>query len=83
MVVKEGERRYNSVTKWTKLLSERAMEVTDYTKIPEIIESTLEILGGADASTVASQWDGNTAIVVQNAVKGLSAVDSSKDLVEF
>ena len=83
LVVKEGERRYNSVTKWTKLLSERAMEVTDYTKIPEIIESTLEILGGADASTVASQWDGNTAIVVQNAVKGLSAVDSSKDLVEF
>lgn len=83
LIVKEGERRYNSVTKWKKLLSERAMEVTDYTKIPEIVESTLEILNGADVTTVASQWDGNTSLVVQNAVKGLSTVDSSKELVEF
>lgn len=83
LIVKDGERRYNSVTKWNKLLSERAMEVTDYTKIPEIVESTLEILNGADATTVSSQWDGDTSLVVQNAVKGLSTVDSSKELVEF
>ena len=83
LIVKDGERRYGSVTKWNQLLNERAMEVIDYTKIPEIVESTLEILNGADAVTVSSQWDGNTAIVVQNAVKGLSTVDSSKELVEF
>lgn len=83
LIVKDGERRYGSVTKWNKLLSERAMEVTDYTKIPEIVESTLEILNGADVATVSSQWDGDTSLVVQNAVKGLSAVDSSKELVEF
>lgn len=83
LIVKDGERRYGSVTEWNKLLSERAMEVTDYTKIPEIVESTLEILNGADIATVSSQWDGNTSLVVQNAVKGLSTVDSSKELVEF
>ena len=83
LIVKDGQRRYRSVDKWQKLLNERAMEVTDYTKIPEIIESTLEILNGADAATVASQWSGDTSIVVQNAVKGLSVVDSSKELVEF
>lgn len=83
LVVKDGERRHKSMTAWTKLLNERAMEVTDYKKIPEIVESTLEILNGADVTTVANQWDGSTAIVVQNAVKGLSVVDSSKALVEF
>lgn len=83
LIVKDGERRYNSVTKWSNLLGERAMEVTDYRKIPEIVEATMEILNGKDADTASKQWDGTTNMVVQNAVKGLSVVDSSKELVEF
>ena len=59
------------------------MEVTDYTKIPEIVEATMEILNGKDANTVSQQWDGTTNMVVQNAVSGLSTVDGSKELVEF
>ena len=83
LIVGHGESFYGSVTKWKKLLSERAMEVSDYTKIPEIVESTLEILNGTDVITTTSQWDNTTSLVVQNAVKGLSAIDSSKELVEF
>lgn len=83
LIVKDGERRYGSVKAWNKLLDERAMEVTDYTKIPEIVEATMEILNGKDVDTVSKQWDGTTNMVVQNAVKGLSVVDSSKELVEF
>ena len=83
LIVKNGERRHGAVTAWKKLLDERAMEVTDYTKIPEIVEATMEILNGKDADTVSKQWDGTTNIVVQNAVKGLSTVDGSKELVEF
>ena len=83
LIVKNGEARYGSVTSWKKLLDERAMEVTDYTKIPEIVEATMEILNGRDANTVSQQWDGSTNMVVQNAVRGLSTVDSSKELVEF
>lgn len=83
LVVKDGEYRYGSVAKWKRLLSERAMEVTDYRKIPEIIESTLEILNGKDVATVTAQWDGNTSMVVKNAVKDLTTIDDSKELVEF
>ena len=83
LIVKDGEARYGSVTSWKKLLDERAMEVIDYTKIPEIVEATMEILNGRDADTVSRQWDGSTNMVVQNAVRGLSTVDSSNELVEF
>ena len=83
LIVKNGERRYGSVTKWRQFLSERAMEVTDYTRIPEIVESTLEILHGADVRKVTSQWDGTTAMVVRTAVGGLTPIDNSGDFVEF
>lgn len=83
LIVKDGERIYGSVTSWKKLLNERAMEVTNYTKIPEIVEATMEILNGKDADTVSQQWNGTTNMVVQNAVRGLSTVDGSKEFVEF
>ena len=71
------------VDKWTKLLGQRAILVSDCTKIPEIIVSILEVASGKDAKEVVDSWDGTTNMVVQNAVKGLSVVDSSKELVEF
>lgn len=83
LIVKDGERRYGSVTSWNKLLNERAMEVTDYTKISEIVEATMEILNGRDVDTVSKQWDGTTNMVVKNAVRGLSVINNSNNLVEF
>jgi hypothetical protein len=76
-------RGYDSLNRWKKLLTERAMEVTDGSKIPEIMESTMEVLGGKDVDTVASQWNGDTALAVKTAIGGLSAVKQSNSLVEF
>lgn len=74
---------HDSLPQWKKLLGERAMEVTDHTKIPEIIESTMEVLSGKDARTVASQWDGTTSVVVGKAISGLSSYNANNNLVQF
>jgi hypothetical protein len=75
--------QHGSEVSWKKLLGERAMVVSDVSKIPEIIESTLEIIGGKDIASVVAQWDGSTGLVVQKAVAGLSNVKANQELVEF
>lgn len=68
---------------WRKLMGERVIKVSDYTKIPEIIVSILETMGGKDVNTVASSWDGSTAMVVLKALNGLKSVTAQDSLVEF
>lgn len=57
---------------WKSLLGERLIPVTDYTKIPEIIVSTLEVIGGRPKADVTASWDGSTALVVRDAIDGLT-----------
>lgn len=71
------------VDKWTKLLGQRAILVSDCTKIPEIIVSILEVASGKDAKEVVDSWDGTTSVAVSKAISGLTTVDDSKELVEF
>ena len=71
------------VDKWTKLLGQRAILVSDCTKIPEIIVSILEVASGKDAKEVVDSWDGTTSVAVSKAISGLTIVDDSKELVEF
>lgn len=71
------------ITKWTNLLGQRAVLVSDCTKIPEIIVSILEVAAGRDAEEVVGSWDGTTSIAVRKAISGLANVDDSKELVEF
>ena len=68
---------------WTKLLGERAIPVSDYTKIPEIIVSILERMAGKSVDEIAESWDGSTAVVVREALQGLTEKKDNKDLVEF
>lgn len=75
--------RYDSLRRWRNLLGERAMNMVDHTKIPEIIESTLAVMGGMDADAAASQWDGTTSIIVKEAIGGLRTVKETNSLVEF
>lgn len=75
--------RSNVLDKWTNLLGQRAILVSDCSKIPEIIVSILEIATGKDAKEVVSSWDGSTAVVVSKAVSGLINIDDSKELIEF
>ena len=69
--------------KWRELMGERAIEVSDYTKIPEVIVSILETMGGKDVDEVVASWDGTTSIVVKDALSGLKSVTAQSDLVKF
>ena len=67
---------------WTGLLGERAIPVSDYTKIPQIIVSILETMAGKSVDEVVNSWDGSTGVVVREAIQGLTKKEDS-DLVEF
>lgn len=64
------------VNGWTKLLGQRAIPVADYTKISEIVISTMQVVGGADKDTIAKSWGGDTSVVVRKAIDGLVAAPS-------
>jgi hypothetical protein len=58
--------------KWKELLGERAIPVTDHTKLAEVIVSTLEVIEGRDVADVVASWSGDTSLVVANAVNALT-----------
>ena len=78
-----GTYRDRDLDKWQKILGERAIPVADYQKIPEIIVSILERMAGKSEDEIVKSWDGSTALVVREAIKGLSVKDTSGELVEF
>lgn len=87
LMIEEGyamrQKHDEIVCNWTNLLGQRAVLVSDCTKIPEIIVSILEVAAGKDAEEVVSSWDGSTAVAVSKAINGLTSVDDSKELVTF
>lgn len=64
------------VREWTDLLGQRAILLTDVTKMAEVIISTIEVTNGRDADTVVSSWSGGTDMVVREAIKGLPSMRS-------
>jgi hypothetical protein len=72
------------VKAWTKLLGQRAIRLSDHTKMSEVIVSTLQVIGGADSKSVISSWDGSTAMVVAKAIGSLTHPDkASGGVVRF
>lgn len=57
---------------WGDLLGTHSIVVEDIDKIPEIIVSLIQSLGGDSIDEIADTWDGSTAIVVKNALSGLA-----------
>ncbi len=57
---------------WKDLLPQRVIVLDDYTKLAETIVSIIQVNEGVAKSTVASSWDGSTAVVVANAISGLA-----------
>ena len=73
LCLKQGHTfKESDVTKWQEILGERAIPVTDYTKIPEIILSILEVVSGKAVDDVIKSWNGSTGVVVANAILGLA-----------
>lgn len=68
---------------WTGLLGERAIPVSDYTKVPQIIVSILESMAGKSVDEIADSWDGSTAVAVREALSGLTNKNKDTSIVEF
>lgn len=58
---------------WRNLLGERALLMSDHTKMAEIIVSTIAINEGAQVDQITKSWSGSTAVAVARAVNGLVA----------
>lgn len=88
LMVEEGSYfRSNSdavVASWTKLLGQRAIRLSDHTKVSEVIVSTLQVIGGEDVNSVISSWDGSTSLVVAKAIESLKIPGvSGRGVVRF
>lgn len=72
---------------WQEILGQRAMPLSDHSKLAEVIVSTLQVMEGADASKVAGSWSGGTELVVRKSLNGLlpgtSAKATAKGLFRF
>jgi hypothetical protein len=62
-------------TSWTDLLGQRALMLSDYTNLAEVIVSAIAITEGANPAGVAASWPGSTAMVVKRATWGLQRSD--------
>lgn len=59
------------LNRWKDMLHERVIEVSDHTKLAEVIVSTIQVIEGADVDQVTKSWSGDTSLVVHNAIGGL------------
>src|SRR5215470_8418821 len=75
LMVMEGsymQSRPDSVTRaWTDLIGQRALPLTDHTRMAEVIISAAEVASGRDRDTVAKSWSGSTGLIVRNAINRL------------
>lgn len=89
LMVEEGSHmrttksRENVIDAWTALLGQRAMLLSDHTKMAEVIISTLEALSGRDVDSIVNSWDGSTGLVVKNAIKDLESSNTSSGVYMF
>jgi len=69
---------------WTDILGQRVLKLSDYTKLPELIVSTLQVLNGENKDSVSDSWDGSAKLVIRNAIKDVIPSDKSDNgLIKF
>lgn len=81
IIVAEGNyarRNVDSVKqKWQDVLGQRAIVLTNYKALSEVIVSLIQVNEGVDTDVVTSSWSGDTSLVVKTAVSGLTAKTNS------
>lgn len=78
VVVEEGHHARSAgpdhvAARWTDLLGENVLRLSDHTKLAEVIVSAIEVIQGRDMGSVAKSWSGSTAMVVAHALRHLPA----------
>jgi hypothetical protein len=77
LIVMEGDyasRRPDQTKRaWTDLIGQKAIPLTDHTKMAEVIISLMEVTAGRDKDAVIKSWSGGTDVVVASAIAGLPA----------
>lgn len=69
---------------WQTLLGERALPLSDHTKMAELIVSTIQVNEGSTVADVAKSWSGDTALVVAHGLNSLTTqVSASRGVVRF
>lgn len=56
---------------WQDLLGERALRLSDYTKLSELIVSAIQVTEGDTVDNVVKSWSGDTSLVVAKGIEGL------------
>lgn len=83
IIIEEGgHMRYSAdkvIKSWKDILGQRALLLSDYTKLPELIVSTIQVIAGEDKDNVSCSWDGSTNLVVGKAIKDLDVITNSDD----
>lgn len=59
---------------WGDLMGQRVIPLSDFTKLSEVLVSTIQANEGAHVADVAASWSGATALVVKRALSNLPAV---------
>lgn len=72
---------HGSEPAWKKLLGERAIVVSDDSKLAEIIVSTIQVVEGASVNDVADSWSGDTSVAVRDALSSLTASVKNQGVV--
>jgi hypothetical protein len=62
---------------WTNLIGQRAVVLTDHTKLAELVISIIQMNEGEDKNKIVDSWDGSTSLVIKDATKDL-ALESGK-----
>lgn len=71
-----GSYRESDYDKWKSLMGNRAVKVTDWECLPEIITSIMELYSGVSLEDILSATDVAKQGILEEALKGLKAVTS-------
>lgn len=69
---------------WQNLLGERALPMSDHTKMAELIVSSIQVNEGASVADVMKSWSGDTSVVVARGLGGLAPASApGRGIVRF
>lgn len=74
LVVEQSNYGLGYLPQWRALLGQNALVLKDYTRLSEVIVSTMQVIEGADVATVIKSWSGDTSLTVSTAISGLAPV---------